>query len=1149
MGRCPPAPEYPPLPPEDRVTSEQAADISWVPWELATDWFWQTDATLRIVRLSDNFESSTGISAASVVGTPLTDLLPPDVRPSTTCRTEPFEGVRAALRRDDGSRMWFVLRAIPSFDADGTFQGYRGAATPAPADEAIPYREALDATLSGIAIVSVDPEGRAEVAFANGAFRRMLGFEGDGPIDAPPAVLLAGAVHATETAAALRQPARIVSHEIRRRDESGDVQWLEVRTAPVRGDCPDRRWRMITVHDVTTHKETSLARQQSEERFRDFADATADWLWETDMEQRYTFTTVLGRTGRGGDVRTNLIGVSRWDFHKELTPESSDTTRKIQEFMDRGEPFRGIEFVMNRSNRRPRTFRISGKPIRKADGRIIGYRGTTVEITEQRQMEQALRESEHLFKELADHIPLNLFLKDLDGRYMLVNPTFSRHLGRSPDEVVGRTSFDIFPPDMAKNYEEQDRAVITSGRTAHQVVETASATGGLIWLSITRFLIYDSRGRPVALGCFGLDITAHKRAEEAAKASESRFRDFAEATADWLWESDMEQRFTYVSDNSAFENAAHRPIALLGRTRAEIARMLGSPDDGPAILVQHYMDRHEPFRDIEYMVPGTAGRPLWMRISGKPIRDADGEVVGYRGIASDVTPRRAAESALRESEQRFSEIARRLPAALCVKRLDGRYLFLNQRYAEWFGVRTPEAVGRTSADVFRNELGDRFMERDEEVRRTGNVITAENELTLPDGRKITVSVNKFPIFGNDGAVTGIGAVIMDISARKRMERALVESESRFRDFAEVAADWFWETDMEQRYTYVSQESALAARLSPIVGQASETLAGLTRPDVMRRLGVSDAVIDEIGQLMASGEEFRNFEFSLPNAERGVVWIRISGKPVHDARGTLIAYRGVGADVTERHRAIEAMRAARDAAELANRSKSEFLANVSHELRTPLNAIIGFSQIILDGLFGEIPQAQYRDYIGDIRSSGEHLLQVINDILDIAKIEAGRIELRESEVDLEEILQTSVRLVRERAAEGKLALAVEIPPDMPLVRADAQRMKQILLNLLSNAVKFTRPGGDIHIVVAQETDGIAISVTDTGIGIKPSDIPKALAPFSQIDSRLNRSYQGTGLGLPLAKAFTEFHGGTLTLESEVGKGTCVTIHLPASRIVA
>ena len=253
---------------------------------------------------------------------------------------------------------------------------------------------------------------------------------------------------------------------------------------------------------------------------------------------------------------------------------------------------------------------------------------------------------------------------------------------------------------------------------------------------------------------------------------------------------------------------------------------------------------------------------------------------------------------------------------------------------------------------------------------------------------------------------------------------------------------------------------------------------------------------------------------------------------------------------QRERAAEALRLAKEQAEAASRAKSGFLATVSHELRTPLNAIIGFSEMMMREVLGTLGNAQYRAYVADIHASGSHLLQIINDILDLSKAEAGKLDIVEELFDLRDIIRSVTQICAPRVREAGLTEIVTLAPDLPLLRADERKTKQVLLNLVTNAVKFTPPGGDIEISARFDPRaGIYLSVADSGIGIAPDDIGRVLQAFEQVDSSLSRQHQGTGLGLPLVKAMVELHGGSLSLESEVGVGTRVTALFPLERIVA
>jgi two-component system cell cycle sensor histidine kinase PleC len=230
------------------------------------------------------------------------------------------------------------------------------------------------------------------------------------------------------------------------------------------------------------------------------------------------------------------------------------------------------------------------------------------------------------------------------------------------------------------------------------------------------------------------------------------------------------------------------------------------------------------------------------------------------------------------------------------------------------------------------------------------------------------------------------------------------------------------------------------------------------------------------------------------------------------------------------------------AEEANQAKSKFLANMSHELRTPLNAIIGFSEIMESGMFGPLGAEKYNEYCNDILSSGQYLLEVINDILDMAKIEAGRIRLDFEELDLDTLLAEALRVVSARAQDKQLELVPKISPELAL-RADRRALKQIMLNLLSNAVKFTPAGGRVT-VRGRTADGcIVLAIADTGIGIAKDALARLGRPFEQVESQLTKSHQGSGLGLAIAKSLVELHGGRMRIRSTLGKGTLVVVRLP------
>ncbi len=332
-------------------------------------------------------------------------------------------------------------------------------------------------------------------------------------------------------------------------------------------------------------------------------------------------------------------------------------------------------------------------------------------------------------------------------------------------------------------------------------------------------------------------------------------------------------------------------------------------------------------------------------------------------------------------------------------------------------------------------------------------------------------------------------------------------------------------------------------------------------DAIENLRDGFAIYDAESRLVLGNEAHQRYsalsEESWPRASRPSAGDGTAAREIALPDRTWIIVREIGTrsgdivrietDISALKRREDDLRAAKELAEKASRTKSNFLALVSHELRTPLNAIIGFSEIISRGMFAPV-DPRHRDYAADIHQSGQYLLKIINDILDMAKVEAGKVQLEETTIDLSATLCGCLRVIRVGASAANIQLKTEISPDLH-VKVDEMRLTQVVLNLLSNSIKFTPAGGTVKISASIEIEGtIAIRVADSGIGMSAEEIPRALAPFEQADSSVSRRFGGTGLGLPLAKVLTELHGGALEIVSAPGHGTCVTVRLPKWRVL-
>ena len=385
----------------------------------------------------------------------------------------------------------------------------------------------------------------------------------------------------------------------------------------------------------------------------------------------------------------------------------------------------------------------------------------------------------------------------------------------------------------------------------------------------------------------------------------------------------------------------------------------------------------------------------------------------------------------------------------------------------------------------------------------------------------------------------VQAVLIAAAAQDRQraaDAAAAEGAAMYRFLADNAMDLITRHSSDGRIRFASPatEALLGCTPDDITDQ---TLNAIVHPDDM---GVVQAALMESSYFGRSGTA----EVRLRHKDGHTVWAEIRCRPASRTIGAPAEIVAVTRDISERKRHERALEAARDAALDASRAKSRFLANMSHELRTPLNAIIGFSEIMTREMFGSIGP-RYQEYSRLIHESGAHLLELINSVLDMSKIEAGKFELSEEMFDLEETAESAVRFLKIPAERAGVALALSVQPGARLVFADRRAIKQILVNLLSNGVKYTPPGGEVRVAaqVSQDGRGIEITVTDTGTGISQADLERLGKPFEQVENAETRAKEGTGLGLALVKSLAAMHGGEAVLTSALGEGTRVTVQLP------
>ncbi len=417
----------------------------------------------------------------------------------------------------------------------------------------------------------------------------------------------------------------------------------------------------------------------------------------------------------------------------------------------------------------------------------------------------------------------------------------------------------------------------------------------------------------------------------------------------------------------------------------------------------------------------------------------------------------------------------------------------------------------------------------------------EIRLRHSDGEYIWVKSTGQAVWDENGQPLRMAGSITEITQIMRAETAFRESQDQMRAISDNSPSLMYMKDTESRLVMVNRA------FQKFYGATEEEAMG---EDMGKWLSPDNAELffDLDNKVLTTGKP-QETRFEVLRHDGKTRPMQSTEFPVFDHEHNIIGIGGIDTDIFERKRAEDSLLVAMDAAESANHAKSEFMANMSHELRTPLNAIIGFSEIMAGEIFGPVGSPQYRDYAQDINASGTHLLEIINNMLDLSKIEANKFDLQEQTVDVPHAVLSCVTLVEGRAEKQGVKIQTVISDKAPYLYCDERGLKQVLLNLMTNAVKFTPEGGSLTVETwSNENDGYVLRFRDTGIGIAPDDIPMVLTPFGQVESAHSRLQQGTGLGLPLTKSIVELHGGTFELQSEVGVGTTVTVSFPARRAV-
>ena len=772
--------------------------------------------------------------------------------------------------------------------------------------------------------------------------------------------------------------------------------------------------------------------------------------------------------------------------------------------------------------------------------------GTARDVSARESAENALHESEDRFAKAFQAAPLMMgILRVRDFKYLDVNDAWLAGLGYERDGAVGRTSaeFSLWADESERA--EAQKAIRETGSVRGLVAKWRRANGEIIDVRMQSVLL-DVDGEPAILS-IARDITEEKRAREALRKSEARFRDVAEISSDWIWETDANNQISYVSERIR-DTLGFAPEIVIGTVRGSDDRLVNRGSKA----WRHHLEDVEarlPFKDFIYQNYDLGGNIRYIQISGKPVFGDDGEFVGYRGVGADITERSKVELAKGRAEQERKQAHQHLQAIMDnvlegIVTIDerGSIESINPAGAKLFGYAAGDVIGQNVSVLMSTGHGRAHDGYLATYIRTGErrVLGNPRELVARrrDGSEFPIELRVSEMHIGDSR-TFVGT-IGDLTERKNAEEALRRSEEHLRTVIENSSDVISIIDADG---VIRSESPALERMSGFSRDElmNREVSTLVHPDDREHLL---AVLSDVA---ATPDGMETVEYRVSHKDGTWLTMESIAKNMLDnpvVKGVVVTSR----DISERRRAQDSLMAAKEEAEYANRSKTEFLANMSHELRTPLNAVIGFAGMIGQEIYGPLGSPKYLESAAHIDESATHLLGLINDLLDVSKIEVGKMDIFEEDFDVGPTIEQILRMIEPRAIEAGVTVSSADSGEPPGLRADKRMLKQMILNLVSNAVNFTPQGGSVIVGAEVDSGGaLAISVCDTGIGMAEEDIPTALAAFGQIRSGTQPRDKGTGLGLPLTKSLIELHDGEIEITSTVGVGTTVTIRYPASRV--
>ena len=710
-----------------------------------------------------------------------------------------------------------------------------------------------------------------------------------------------------------------------------------------------------------------------------------------------------------------------------------------------------------------------------------------------------------------------------DGKIQYVNPAFTAMTGYSSEEAVGRYPRILKSGREPVAFYEELWNTIRSGRIWHGELVNRRKDGTFYNEEMQISPVRVPNGEISSYIAIKRDVTERRAAEEAQNFLAAIVESAADAIVSFTpagliltWNRSAEAIFGYSA-----RDAVGKPMSILV-----------APEGLPRL--PHYTERvlqGNTVPQYESVCLHQDGRRIHVSITGSPLRNSAGKAVAISLILHDITERKRAEEALRESEDRFRIMANSCPTGIWVTDAQGGVQFINRKYREFRGTTYEQVEADKWQLVLHPDDAPEYARAFHRAVREHTPFRADARVRRADGEWRWVESYAEPRLSPGGEFLGLVGTSQDITERKQSEQALQSSEEKFRQLAENVREVFFmlsPATKEMLYVSPAYEQVWGRSRDSLYQNPMSWMAAIHPDDLLQaRL---------LAARQLQGEPVES-EYRIRTPDGVEKWIRARAFPIHNQAGQLLRIVGIAEEITQRKRYLEELIHAREDAEAANQAKSSFLANMSHEIRTPMNGILGMAGLLLNGDL----EPRQRKRAQTLCDSAEALLGILNDILDFCRMEAQKVTLEETAFDLRNLVEGVADLMAVKSQEKGVELLCFIEPDVPTqLLGDTSRLRQVLVNLTGNAVKFTA-AGEVSIRVKCETAGepgrIRFEVRDTGIGIPENKRTVLFHPFSQVDTSTSRRYGGTGLGLSIVRMLVDIMGGKFGLESVEGKGSC------------